>query len=699
MPAILGGLAAFAVATLTSRVPRLSLEMLGYVVLLAELYLFLVALMRRPRLRAHLARLALALGVIVCGLYLLQVLQAWREWWGLIGRLAVPPLRPAYLGLDLGSPNPLAALVLLLLGFVFGTFDVRRRATRRAATVLALLVAAVVLLAGSRGAWLGVAVGLIVTGAAAITLIPGARGRIARLARSRSGLAGLVALFLFLAAAGGLAARSGRLALDDAGRDAFAAASLRMFQSSPLTGVGPGTWQVLREGYTLPGQYDAYVPHAHSIYWQALAEFGLLGVVAGALIATSLALLILRALRSGNPSRRRIALAALFGVVLLAAQQAVDMFMNVPAVLLAIGLPLAWLDAAAPDDVAPRRRATRPRLSMPAWVRQRALPLAMAVITCAIVAGLLRIEGVTGVAVGAVSAADAGDWANAAKLAGQAAAADPDLTGYQFTLGIAAANAGDLPVAETALARSAAADDSTYAWLDLAAVRWRLADVNGARLALSGAERLGLQRPKVALAAGWLRQQLGDRQGALTDYVAALAGAPTLAGDPFWSSAAATGEIWPAVWASAQAALAGRALLVLDLTAGRPDLATPVAAGLAQGNPALYSLVIAAWDGDAGAWAALEALAIAHPQDADVVGWCKLVAGQRHNQAAVGRYGRWADLDNSSASLPAFAKVTPALAPTAPPSVFDDYALLYRRPVPADQIVSILPQLAWQDQP
>jgi hypothetical protein len=223
--------------------------------------------------------------------------------------------------------------------------------------------------------------------------------------------------------------------------------------------------------------------------------------------------------------------------------------------------------------------------------------------------------------------------------------------------------------------------------------------VNGAHLALSGAERLGLQRPKVALAAGWLRQQLGDRQGALTDYVAALAGAPTLARDPFWSSAAATGEIWPAVWASAQAALAGRALLVLDLTAGRPDLATPVAAGLAQGNPALYSLVIAAWDGDAGAWAALEALATAHPLDADVVGWCELVAGQRHDQAAVGRYGRWADLDNSSASLPAFARVATALARTAPPSVFDDYALLYRRPVPADQIVSILPQLAWQDQP
>ena len=698
-PAILACLTAFAVSTITSRAPRLSLEMFGYAVLLAEIYLLLVALMRRTRLRAHFARLALALCGIVCLLYLLQVFSAWREWWGLIGRLAVPPLRPAYLGLTLGSPNPLAALVLLLL--VFGLFaaDLRGRVSRVAAATVVLLVAAVVLLTASRGAWLGAAVGGAITGLAAITLIPGARGLAASLARSRTGLAGAAVLLLFLAAAAALVARSGRLVLDDPGRDAFAAASLRMFQSSPLTGVGPGTWQVLREGYTLPGQYDAYVPHAHSIYWQTLAEFGLLGVVAGALVAISLALMILRALRSGDPSRRRVALAALFGVVLLAAHQVVDMFMNVPAILLAIALPLAWLDAVAPNDADARRWVGRPRLVVPGWVRQRALPLAMAVITCAMVVGLLRMEGVTGVAVRAVAAADSGDWADAAKLAGQAAAADPDLTGYQFTLGIAAANAGDLPVAETALARSAAADDSTFAWLDLDAVRWRLGDVNGTRLALSGAERLGLGRPKVALAAGWLRQQLGDRQEALDDYVATLAGAPTLAGDPFWSPAAAAGEIWPSVWAAAQAALGGRALLVLDLTAGRPDLATPVAAGLAQGDPALYSLVIAAWDGDADAWAALEALAAAHPLDADVVGWCELVAGQRHDQAAIGRYGRWAELNDSPASLPAFARVTTGLAPTASPSVFDDYALLYRRPVPPDQIVGILPQLAWQAEP
>ncbi len=699
MPAIVACLAAFAVSTITSRAPRLSLEMFGYAVLLAELYLFLVVLMRRPRLRAHFAGLALALCVIVCALYLLQVFQAWREWWGLIGRFAVPPLRPAYLGLTLGSPNPLATLILLLLGFVLATIDVRKRAPRLAAMILVLLVAAVVLLTASRGAWLGAAVGFIVTGAAAITLIPGARGRAAHLVRSRIGLTLLGALFLFLAGAGVLVARSGRLSLDDAGRDAFTAASLRMFLSSPLTGMGPGTWQVLRESHTVPGQWDAYVPHAHSIYWQALAEFGLIGVVAGVVVAISLGLLILRALRSDNSSRRRVALAALFGVILLAAHQVLDMFMNVPPVLLAIALPLACLDAMAPDDGTARRWVARPRLAVPIIVRQRELPLVMVVITCAIVAGLFRMESVAGVEVRAVSAADTGNWADAAGLARQAANADPDLAGYQFTLGVAAANAGDLPLAETALTRSATADDSKYAWLDLAAVRWHLGDVNGARFALSRAERLGLQHPNVALPAGWLRQQLGDRQAALSDYLDALAGAPTLSSDPFWSSSAAVREIWPLVWAAAQTALEGRTLLVLDLVAGRLDLAKPVAATLAQGDSALYSLVVPAWEGDAGSWTALEALAAAHPLDADAVGWCELVAGKRRDQAAISRYGRWAEINDSPATLPPFARVTTATAQTVPPSVFDDYALLYRRPVPADQIVSILPRIARQDHP
>ncbi len=67
--------------------------------------------------------------------------------------------------------------------------------------------------------------------------------------------------------------------------------------------------------------------------------------------------------------------AALFGVVLLAGQQYADMLMNVPAVLLAIALPIAWLDAMsldadpAPDVATPGGTARSRALRCRFWQR------------------------------------------------------------------------------------------------------------------------------------------------------------------------------------------------------------------------------------------------------------------------------------------------------------------------------------------
>jgi hypothetical protein len=154
-PAIAAILAAFASATITSRVPRFSAEMLGYAILLAELYLLLVVLMRGVRLRAHFERLALGLCLLMCVLYLLQVFQSWQLWWGVVGRLTIPPLRPAYLGLSLGSPNPIATVVLLLGTFALATLQLRGRGRWAVSAMLLVLVAVTTLITASRGAWLG----------------------------------------------------------------------------------------------------------------------------------------------------------------------------------------------------------------------------------------------------------------------------------------------------------------------------------------------------------------------------------------------------------------------------------------------------------------------------------------------------------------------------------------------------------------
>lgn len=692
-PVIMVCLAVFAVSTVTSRVPRLSAEMLGYAVLLAELYLLLVALLRRPALRIHLERLSLTMCVVVCVLYLAQAFQAWLVWWDQVGRVTIPPLRPGYLGLSLGAPIPIATLVLLLGAFGLATSQLRGRKNRVVMVVVAALVGATVLITASRGAWIGAAAGLALTFIAAVLARPATRATVLRQLRSRWAAAAIVVAVPILAIGTALAGLSGRLTLEDGGyRAGFAAASLRMFGASPVTGTGPGTWQVLRAANSDATSPDLYIPHAHNVYLQTLAELGLLGLVASGVFLGAVTVLILRAIRSEDEGRRRVAYAALFAVVLLAVQQVGDVLMNVPALLFAMALPVAWLDATSlPAPV------ERPEQEADRWSpSRRVVPLIAAALTCLILVGLARMEGVTDTAGRGVEAANEGNWAEAASLSRESAADDPDLAVYHFQLGVSAANAGDLSLAESSLARSATADDYTYAWLNLAAVRWKLGDLSGAKEALGRAERLGLQRVPVAVAAGWLHQQLGDT--AIANYANAISQNPTLAADPFWSSPSGPPGGLAAILDAVDQGASPGTRFQIDLILGRLDLARAELPGLRDSDPELYGLIIPAWGGDQTAWMALQAEAARRPLDATGVHWARFVASHRGDEDAVQRYGTWLSiLSQSDSGLPVVARIVLGSAQPLPPYVLDRYGSLYRRRVPFAQVVSLLPQVVLQD--
>ncbi len=697
IPAIIACLAAFAISSATSRVPRISVEMFGYAVLLAEVYLLLVALMRRPEIRVHFGRLALLLCVVVSGLYLWQVTEAWIDWFGLVGRITIPPLRPAYLGLSLGSPNPLATLVLMLGGFALAANRLRGRPGRVAAAFVVLLVALTTLITGSRGAWLGAAVGLVATAGVALLTQPEIRAHAREVARSRRGAIAVVVGIPVVVAAGALASLSGRLTVEDGGlRAGFARASLQMFQGSPLTGVGPGTWGVLRSSNTLQTDPDLYVPHAHSLYLQALAEFGLVGVVAAVVVARTLGVLMVRSIRSDDAIRRRVAYAALFAAVLLAVQQVTDMLVNVPALLLAVALPIAWLDATAAPGQGGMALDEQHRSTM----RGRAVPLGAAVLTIAILVGLARIEAATSLARQGVALGNGGFWSEAAQLIGDAVNVDPGVNIYQFELGVSAANAGDLPRAEAALATSAMADDYTYAWLNLAAVRWQLGDMPGAREALARAERLGLQRTPVAVASAWLHQQLGDDESAIDNYVTAVLQTPTLVDDPFWSSPSAPSEALAAILQAVDQRAAPATILQIDLILGRYDRAQAQISGFGGSEPELYTHLIPAWRGDTAAWAELQAVAARRPLDPVLVRWCRLVAAHLGDEASIERYRGWqVILGTWDSGLPTVGRIVLGSAQDLPAYSFERYGSSYRRDVLAAQVVSILPQIVWQDRP
>lgn len=690
-PALAAILLAFAASSATSRVPRLSVEMLGYAFLLIELYLLLVALMRRPMIRLHLQRLALVLCVVACTLYVIQVGQAWVDWWKAVGGLAIPPLRPGYLGLRFGSPNPVATLVLLLGSFGLATATFRGTLGRITGLVLIALVAYATLISGSRGAWLGAAVGVVAVVIASILTRPELRDRARTLPGSRLGLAALLVGVPLVVGASVLAGLSGRLTLDDGGyRAAFSTASLEMFRSSPWTGVGPGVWGTLRSASTPEGSLDFLIPHAHNVYLQVLSEFGLLGVLVALYIALILGRLLGSAIRSDDPTRSRVGLAALFAVVLLAVQQLADVLMNVPALLVAMVLPVAWLDATRPPVTQESRERIRRRL----W--PRLIPLGLATLTCITAVGLARIESVTDIADRGVSAANDQNWSGAVSSFREAVMADPRNNIYQFQLGVSAANAGDLRLAEEALQTSASMDDYAIAWVNLAAVRLTLGEVTEARYALARAERLGTQRTPVALAAGWLHFRLGEESAAIDDYAAAIILSPSLADDPFWTSERSS----PATQEELIEAIDRRAAPVdrlrIYLVMGRYDLAKIELANVGSSDPGVYANLMGAWEGDAAAWGSLQATAASRPLDPVPAWWCRFIAAHRNDDKSVSRYGMWLwGVGGPDNSLPLDGRVTIASVEPQLRYTLDRYGSIYRRPPLDAELVRLLPQIAW----
>ena len=701
-PGLVAILGAYVISSVVSRSPRLSLEMAAYAFLLVALYLLLVALMRRRLFRLQFERLALALAVIVSALYVLQVGRAWFDWWGVVGRVAIPPLRPGYLGL-LINPNPLATVALGMGAFALATISWRGRSGKATALCLLVLVGIAVLLTGSRGAWLGMAVAVGVCGVLVLAMNSSARRWIITHTKTRSGIAvaGLLTVAFVIALL--LAARSGRLTVDDNGyRASFAAASLRMFQSSPIAGVGPGLWPVLRGEYTRGDEINAYLPHAHNVYLQSMAEFGILAALAGAVVVISLLRLGWSALSSADAKRQRVGLAAVFVLVLLATQQLVDMLMNVPAVLLALAMPLAWIDAASLGDARHLDGLAQDQARSDLY--RRAAAVGMTCITLVSAVGLIRVESVATAAADGVAAVNMGSWATATKRSSAAATADPEVGAYAFAAGLSFAGSGarDLDVVAAKWFRqSAEADDYPYAWLNLAALRWISRDTEEARQALLRAERLSARRSPLAVAEGWLRWQLGDLELAESDFAAALAADPTLLSDPYWESMPDLKADWPSVIELARERVEATALgdasrvaqlFRFDVLSGDYASAGEVLEEFPANERSSYQLVLDAWQARPGAEDALFEAARQNPTKLDLVRWNQLLAARRGDEGAVRRFGSWLWLTDGSGSEAPVARISPPPAPGMDVGL-DSYQHVYRRPVPEQQLIDVLPQV------
>jgi O-antigen ligase len=245
------------------------------------------SVLRTPRQRWTLAVIAVATG-------LAEALLGYLQWVATAGQLGQNGSGVRVFG-TFGQPNPYAASLNLALPFALAVAvwgrDARARWAAGAATVL---LAGAEVLAGSRGALLGLAAADVVMVAAGW----GATAPRRVLVRASAAALGVASASAVAWAAGivprhlqvamlsrlGLAGASLNGPINDANFDAVErlahwAAGIRMFQAHPLLGVGAGNYAAAYWRYAVVS-WSAPLGHAHNYYINAAAETGVVGLLA-----------------------------------------------------------------------------------------------------------------------------------------------------------------------------------------------------------------------------------------------------------------------------------------------------------------------------------------------------------------------------------------------------------------------------------
>jgi O-antigen ligase len=536
--------AAYLASAVLSQRPRLSLEPtiagLGW----ALAFLFVSRLLASPWFRSRVAVLLTAFTAVVAFGYIGQVVAEWITWWGLVGHFAIPPLRPSFAGLFFGSPN-LVGTALLLLAPLAVTLLWRKDRRHIVAIVLAVASGLAILLSGSRGAWLGAGIGVILALVFAATRLRAGSWSVAGLvARARAQPLLIVPVVIAVAAgvvlAPSLLARfaqgGGDLRLD------LWRSALTIFGDHPIFGAGPGTWVQLKVAANPAGVPNLILPHAHDLYVQAAAELGVVGLAA----LTILAVTVLRRLWTGWRSTAHDrsaglsteAAAVTVSLVAFAGQSVVDNLVNLPFVCLLVVVLVAWVDGRLSE--VEHVEASGPVERPAGWVAGLGHGPAIAVIGLVGFAiafpMLVRVDRAAYVAQDGSAAALSGQWQVALDAFDVARQEDPGFTLYDVQAAAAMAQVGRTAGARDLLARAVELDPVAINVIGLAALEADLGDRDAALAHVGRAAALGVGEPVVALNAGLIAEQLGDQQLALEQFATAIASDPPLAGSSIWTS-------------------------------------------------------------------------------------------------------------------------------------------------------------------
>lgn len=643
---VLAASAAYAAAGLFSQRPRLSLEPTIAGIGFALAFLFLTRLLADDWFRSRARVLTIAFVALVAVGYVGQVVIEWVTWWQLVGRIALPPLRPSFVGLFLGSPN-LIATSLILAGPIAVTFIASSPARRPLVVTLAVIAALAIFLTGSRGGYIGagtatlVGIGLLVGRYGPMKL----RDMVVDLTRRRPIILAPVAVaFLgLLIAIPALAYRFAQGGADlrfDLWRSALA-----IFADHPILGGGPGTWVQLKVVTNPAGVQNIVVPHAHDLYIQALAELGVVGVLALAFLVVTVARRLFAASRRAPGPLGIEAGAVIAGVAGFAAQSVVDNLVNLPFVCLLVVWLVAWVEGGLAPGDQPTTTSDRANRESGRWLARRGSALVGVGLlgVLLVIPVLIRVDtAALDDAAGNSAAADQ-DWPTALSHFEAARAADPDFTLYQLQTASALARVGRTSEARALLAQAVMDDPLAINQIGLAVLDATLGNYPEAMIRARAAAALGIGEPTVALNAGIVGEAAGDHAFAVAEFATAIAWDPPLARSGFWDAPERVTSKG-AIVAAARAMTDALDGALIDAYAGNPSEARSALEAMAPSSQRDVYVAACEWlGGDAtGALARLGEITRRDPLDWFAAGWASRIARLSGDLATADRYASWA---------------------------------------------------------
>lgn len=473
-----------------------------------------------------LTRVVIIDGLLIAGFVITLLgfvqLQTWFRQVLTSGVFLMPP-RPVSV---FGNPNFLSDFLIVIIPLTLSRWFMARAVQPKILLgAYAVLQVGLLLLTSSRGAWIGIAVGLVVWAAMVITrngrLTPASvqawwqrqssRLKLVMIAGFVTGIIGTVGIGLYLVRSLNAPGRSSDL------RAEIYTAAVQLFAEKPLTGQGLFTFG--RGLVRLPGiNPDKPHSHAHDLPLQIAAELGVLGLAALAVTVYIGYRTVQRNWQSSTAQGRLILAGATAAVVSVGVHQLTDVPVMMPALALT-GL-IALVLALAP---------TQPEAVQPAWSRF-GHPVEMVGIWVVLILTGFWNSGVYGQYVAVLQqAAKTGEYRQAAEDLQPVINADPHLSLYYLQQGFLygmAASEGDAEAARSGIAayEQFIQLDPGYAlaWANVATLHWQLGERDVAVDALQQAVRLDGAEWNLPALLGRYAMAMGDNAAADDAYAEAL---------------------------------------------------------------------------------------------------------------------------------------------------------------------------------